>query len=456
MPQASPSTLAPETSQAFPPAESKTSRLRAAYLAECTSRACPPIAPLVEALDAHLAALANDSTAELSFIKLNGNAPRLFEARVSDDQAVALALALGKTHDCAVRDLDLSYNKLGDAAARALAATLCLNKNIHCLSLRGNEIGPGGCDALAKVLEGTAEDEELPRIASNAGSGLGVGLKTRLQKTSLQTLDLSRNLVTCAGGVSLANALRTNTTLTRLDLTSAGLGLKALSALCGAVSESNKTLKWLSLEAPTEFSVADEHAWPAARMLGANETVAHFFCGKWGLKSTPGLETLVAYGLCYNNVVETLDLRCNKIDETGGEHVARALRNNVSLKRLNLEENKLGDAGAESIADALGESKTLQELDLRCNGIAEKGLTSLATGFRHMTNSGTPLRLVRVWGNDFGAPGSNAAVAWRDALAEAREKGHDVKADITFRTVDGLVHVARMTEVGTKEVGNRF
>jgi hypothetical protein len=69
----------------------------------------------VEALDAHLAALANDSTAELSFIKLNGNAPRLFEARVSDDQAVALALALGKTHDCAVRDLDLSYNKLGDA-----------------------------------------------------------------------------------------------------------------------------------------------------------------------------------------------------------------------------------------------------------------------------------------------------------------------------------------------------
>ena len=34
--------------------------------------------------------------------------------------------------------------------------------------------------------------------------------------------------------------------------------------------------------------------------------------------------------------------------------------------------------------------------------------------------------------------------------------GAAIKADITFRVVDGEVHVARMTEIGTKEVGNRF
>jgi hypothetical protein len=31
-----------------------------------------------------------------------------------------------------------------------------------------------------------------------------------------------------------------------------------------------------------------------------------------------------------------------------------------------------------------------------------------------------------------------------------------MKADITFREVDGVICVARMTEIGTKEVGNTF
>ena len=380
--------------------------------------------------------MATDSDAELRYIKLNGNAPRLFEQRVSDAQAIALAHALRVEHDLPVRELDLSYNELSDGAAAALAETLCANKNISTLNLRGNEIGPVGCIALARVLE--AEDG------------------TSTQQTNLQNLDVSRNPLTCAGGAALANALRMNTTLTRLDLESSSLGLKALSALCGAISESNTTLRWFSLEAPREFSVADEHAWPAARMLGANKTLTHFKCGKWGLKSTPGLETFVAYGLCYNNTLESLDLRCNKVDELGGAHIARALRVNKKLKSLNLEKNKLGDAGAALIAEALGESRSLLELDLRCNGIGEMGLIVLAQGFRKMVGNGVPLNLVWVWGDDFGKPGSAAAVAWRDALADAHGKGHAVKADITFREVDGRVHVARMTEVGTKEVGNRF
>ena len=70
--------------------------------------------------------------------------------------------------------------------------------------------------------------------------------------------------------------------LTHLDLERTDLGLRALSALCGAVNESNDTLEYLSLESPREFSVADEHAWPAARALGRLELTpdavdAHLF-----------------------------------------------------------------------------------------------------------------------------------------------------------------------------------
>ena len=46
--------------------------------------------------------------------------------------------------------------------------------------------------------------------------------------------------------------------------------------------------------------------------------------------------------------------------------------------------------------------------------------------------------------------------AWREVFARAEALGVRMKADITFRVVDEEVHVARMTEIGTKEVGDRF
>ena len=432
-------------------APSATSRLRSAYLAECTSRGCAPIAPLVDALDAHVEALAEKAGDDVRYIQLNGNSSRLFENRVTDAQAVALAHALRVESDAPVRDLDLSYNRIGDAGAAALAEACGANAHLESLNLRGNEIGPAGCAKIADVLARaprcaivrTSEEKEK----ENARAGPA--------GTRLRFLDLAHNPLDNDGGAALAGALRANATLTHLDLERTDLGLRALSALCGAVNESNDTLEFLSLENPREFSVADEHAWPAARALGANAGLKTLKCGKWGLKHE-GLETIVAYGLCENTTLETLDLRCNRVDELGGAHVARALRENKTLRRLNLEENKLGDAGAAAVAAALCETTSLLRLDLRCNGIGGPGLLALADGVRAMLENDAPPSELRLWGNDFGAPGSAAAVAWRDVLARAEALGAAIKADITFRVVDGEVHVARMTEIGTKEVGNRF
>ena len=96
----------------------------------------------------------------------------------------------------------------------------------------------------------------------------------------------------------------------------------------------------------------------------------------------------------------------------------------------------------------------------------------MRTGSRKATERLRPARAFRSafdWPADCAAVRANnsrALVLWNvdrvrilpvlDALADAHGKGHAVKADITFREVDGRVHVARMTEVGTKEVGNRF
>jgi Ran GTPase-activating protein (RanGAP) involved in mRNA processing and transport len=443
---------------------SVTARLRAAYLAECASLGCPPIAPFVEALDAHVTALAEtgSSADELRRVELNGNSARLFEDRVMDDQAVALANALRIESDVLVRDLDLSYNRIGDAGAAALAEMCEVNRNVQTLNLRGNEIGPAGCARIAKALacfeaenntgggtESTLDvdargNENLDASASGARRG----------KTNLRYLDLAWNPLGDDGGCAVALALQTNATLEHLDLEACDLGLKALVALCGAVREGNETLRFLSLESPREFSAADEHAWPAARALGANASLRTFKCGKWGLKYE-GFEILVRYGLRDNRSLLELDVRCNRVDETGGVFVARALCDARALQKLNLEGNNLGDVGAAAIAEALPFARSLRELDVRGNGIGERGLVALAAGFARAVDDEAcaVLRVVRLWGNDFGKPGSDACGAWEAAVARANARGFALDADIEFSVVDGLVHVARATK--TKTEGSR-
>ena len=102
----------------------------------------------------------------------------------------------------------------------------------------------------------------------------------------------------------------------------------------------------------------------------------------WALYT--GCETLVAYGVCANETLEVLDLRCNKICEVAGKSIARILTDNATLRSINLEENKLACNGAEAVAAALPSSTSIVELDLRCNSIGDRGLCALAAGVRNM------------------------------------------------------------------------
>jgi len=392
----------------------------AAYLAACENLDCPPVRPLTDALDA---AASTDS--ELYFLKLNGNSKALFTDRLAAPHAKAVAAALdGNT---TIAELDLSYNNIDDEGVAALADALRRNRALLRLDLRGNDIGAAGCAALASAL------------ADPAGSA------------ALTDLNLNGNPIGDDGAVALADMLRVNTTLLDLDVGNCDVGVRGVVAVLSAVNEDNTALESLGLENPRVPTVQEEHAWHAAKMLGNNQTLRTLKCGKWRL-GRDGLETMVAYGLCANAALEVLDLRCNKIDEAGGEHVARALRENTSLRCLNLEENRLGDVGATSIATALPSSTSLRELDVRCNGIGDAGLVALAEGVARMEQKPA---LVRLWGNVF-RPGSDAAKAWWSLFRECERAGTPIKADVTCREVDGTVHVARMTEIGIKEVGNTF
>jgi len=75
----------------------------------------------------------------------------LFNARIGDDGAKALALALMNT-DAEIESLNLRDNRIGDDGAAALAKALAQNKHVQFLQLRGNDLGDKGAIALAGAL----------------------------------------------------------------------------------------------------------------------------------------------------------------------------------------------------------------------------------------------------------------------------------------------------------------
>ena len=258
----------------------------AAYLAACENLDCPPVRPLTDALDA---AASTDS--ELYFLKLNGNSKALFTDRLAAPHAKAVAAALdGNT---TIAELDLSYNNIDDEGVAALADALRRNRALLRLDLRGNDVGAAGCAALASAL------------ADPAGAA------------ALTDLNLNGNPIGDDGAVALADMLRVNTTLLDLDVGNCDVGVRGVVAVLSAVNEDNAALESLGLENPRVPTVQEEHAWHAAKMLGNNQTLRTLKCGKWRL-GRDGLETMVAYGLCANAALEVLDLRCNEIDEAGG------------------------------------------------------------------------------------------------------------------------------------------
>jgi hypothetical protein len=139
-----------------------------------------------------------------------------------------------------------------------------------------------------------------------------------------------------AGAVALADALRTNTSLTELYLCYNRIGDIGARALA------------IALRTNTSLT---------ALYLGANQI---------GAAGT----TALAEALKVNTRLTTLNLGVNQIGDAGAVALADALRTtNTSLTELYLCYNRIGDIGARDLADALRTNTSLTELFLDVNQI---------------------------------------------------------------------------------------
>ena len=200
--------------------------------------------------------------------------------------------------------------------------------------------------------------------------------------TSLTSLHLTRNKITCAGLAALSEFL-TGSALTSLNLSSnpldgdlVPLG-KAVSQSRLAVLNLNDTIRREGGRALVPF--AEALAGPG----GGSNRLRALHLQKNGVAdevATDLAAPLAAAG------VQELHLSTNRIGDAGGQALALACSHATSgLRKLTLLSNAIGDAAAASFGTILADNPLLEQLNLSHNRIGDQGVAALVRGVQDNT-----------------------------------------------------------------------
>jgi len=133
----------------------------------------------------------------------------LFNARIGDDGAKALALALENSL-AEIESLNLRDNRIGDEGAARLATALATDTSVQFLQLRGNDIGDKGAVALAGALHTNTALMDVYMTWLDIGDDGAVAIADALRNnlnSKVRVLHLSWNRIGELGAVALASAL---------------------------------------------------------------------------------------------------------------------------------------------------------------------------------------------------------------------------------------------------------
>eukprot|EP00771_Trimastix_marina_P002282 gnl/Trimastix_PCT/3402.p1 GENE.gnl/Trimastix_PCT/3402~~gnl/Trimastix_PCT/3402.p1 ORF type:complete len:405 (-),score=82.97 gnl/Trimastix_PCT/3402:30-1175(-) len=374
--------------------------LKQSYERKCQELEAEIVLPFLNILDS--CASISDCPA---VVPLNGNSKELFNSRLTDLQILAMVDTLIQLP---IEVLELSWNKLGDSAASALARLIESNHTLRSLDVRHNHIGLYGAEALARSLAAAHEEGRT--------------------SPSLEALRLAGNPIGNRGALHLAQALQVNEQMRELDLDNCELETESVIAF-STMLLSNTTLASLSLSNPRLFSLQEETVMHFAAMLTTNTSLVRLDLSKHAMRDE-ACRTLCAH-LQRNASLQSLSLRCNRLTMEGGIALGGLLCTSPIVE-LNLSANRIADPGAVAIARSLASNTSLLTLDLSYNGIGPQGLTEIA----HALRANEALTTLRLWGNRFD---SSAAGALGKAIEE-----NQVLTEIgrVVYYVDGVAHVA--------------
>jgi hypothetical protein len=248
--------------------------------------------------------------------------------------------------------LDLSYNHASVLGANALARMLRTNTVLQSLLLSNNSIGDAGLAPIVAILEGPPEDEvatgdddseEDDALQRAIALRSGVVLKAKAPKqpmsnTTLLQLALAGNRLSARGVDSVGKMLRTNRSLTDIDVRWNYARLEKRNALLSACAGRHSQLAALDLVA-NELHPQGCVALSASLRLNSVlmslklDRLQPRFAG-WSLGST-GMRALSGLLLRSASLTE-LSLNHANIGSAGGITLAHALRHNAALQSISL------------------------------------------------------------------------------------------------------------------------
>ena len=260
-----------------------------------------------------------------------------------------------------------------------LAVELGSYLTLETLAVHDGKLSAANVIVLADVLKSNATVTELNLNGNDIGDDGTASLAGELQSiNNVEVLKVSRNGIGDAGVADLSSALKFNTTLTALFLSLNRIGEAGAAALADGL-KSNKTLTELDL---SYNDIGDVGAAALANGLKFNRTLLVLYLSGNGISN--GAKGL-AEKLKSNTILSTLNLSHNAICDAGAAGLAGLLKSTTTLSALNLSRNGIGDASAAGLADALKSNATPTVLNFSENSIGAAGIADVADGLKSNT-----------------------------------------------------------------------
>ena len=208
---------------------------------------------------------------------------------IGDQGAVALSEALESNRTLSYLNVGIEYQLMmqiffssnyyfdeciGDSGITAIAQALRSNNSLTYLDLRGNKFSDSAVAALGEALQSNCSLTHLyccgveMRIHFGNSAAAAFSKALQSQDTQLTVLNLQNTSISSSCVITLAEALQSNRTLQRLDLSENEIGYLGAAALAQALKK-NQTLTHLQLSGN---KIGDSGAKEFVEALQCNET----------------------------------------------------------------------------------------------------------------------------------------------------------------------------------------
>mmetsp|Transcript_1227 Transcript_1227/g.1869 ORF Transcript_1227/g.1869 Transcript_1227/m.1869 type:complete len:830 (-) Transcript_1227:231-2720(-) len=254
-----------------------------------------------------------------------------------EDGAIAISDAIRA--GCSLSKLHLTGNRLGSAGVTAITSAILENElqqngGVEELFLGGTSMGPGGCHAVARMLERSSSlqvislancgitDEEVAVIAAS--------IKENRNELPLQSLQLSFNSITCKGLDSLTNALWGSKTLRELMLDNNQIGERGGHQLANILPHIH-TLEVLDVGFN---SIKSSGMRTLMKVVAETQHLLSLSVSGNPIDCTAAKS--VAYAMAYNQSLKSIFLDHCHIEHEGQRHIVAGVVSNsgISLRKF--------------------------------------------------------------------------------------------------------------------------